>query len=217
MKTEDYRKFQVIASICIAVFIASFGICLLSFNRGVYKRSAEDYYEGNTIAITKAEATLYYEQIADSFCSFFKSGYDVGGYTLTDTNIRRLNRLKGYYRMAWIISIFAFVGMVYSFRKLWRRRETMPCFYGSAGGALLVAVMMLRLVFSHKTVLRGLRDMILKNDYSYFSQGDLLCQILPDGFARNLVLWYLLIVVVEIAFFVLIRVGIRFLDRPHRY
>ena len=33
MKREEYRKFQWLASVCIAVFILSFAVCLLAFDR----------------------------------------------------------------------------------------------------------------------------------------------------------------------------------------
>ena len=42
MKREEYRKFQWLASVCIAVFILSFAVCLLAFNRSVYRLSSTD-------------------------------------------------------------------------------------------------------------------------------------------------------------------------------
>lgn len=217
MNREEYRRFQWMASICISVFIVCFGIVLLAFNRWVYHATGTNTQTEDGVTFTQAEADLYYEQIADSYCSFFKGRYDVAGYTLTDTNIHQLNRLKGYYRLAWILSILSFAGIIYSFRRLWRRRETMPCFYGSAGGALLAAVLLLRIVFSKREVMRGLKNMIFKQDYSYFQSGDLLCRLLSGAYARNMLLMYLGIVAAEIAVFVLIRVIIRFAGRPHRF
>ena len=93
----------------------------------------------------------------------------------------------------------------------------MPCFYGSAGGALLAAVLLLRIVFSKREVMRGLKNMIFKQDYSYFQSGDLLCRLLSGAYARNMLLMYLGIVAAEIAVFVLIRVIIRLAGRPHRF
>lgn len=217
MNREEYRRFQWIASICISVFIVCFGIVLLAFNRWVYRATGMNSQTEEGVAFTQAEAELYYEQIADSYCSFFKGRYDVAGYTLSDTNIHQLNRLKGYYRFAWIMSILSFAGIIYSFRRLWRRRETMPCFYGSAGGAFLTALLLLRIVLSKREVMRGLRNMIFKQDYSYFQTGDLLCRLLSGTYARNMLLMYLGIVAAEIAVFVLIRVVIRFAGRPHRF
>lgn len=217
MNREEYRRFRWIASICISVFIVCFGIVLLAFNRWVYHATGTNTQTEDGVTFTQAEADLYYGQIADSYCSFFKGRYDVAGYTLTDTNIHQLNRLKGYYRLAWILSILSFVGIIYSFRRLWRRRETMPCFYGSAGGALLAAVLLLRIVFSKREVMRGLKNMIFKQDYSYFQSGDLLCRLLSGAYARNMLLMYLGIVAAEIAVFVLIRVIIRLAGRPHRF
>ena len=217
MNREEYRRFRWIASICISVFIVCFGIVLLAFNRWGYHATGTNTQTEDGVTFTQAEADLYYGQIADSYCSFFKGRYDVAGYTLTDTNIHQLNRLKGYYRLAWILSILSFVGIIYSFRRLWRRRETMPCFYGSAGGALLAVVLLLRIVFSKREVMRGLKDMIFKQDYSYFQSGDLLCRLLSGAYARNMLLMYLGIVAAEIAAFVLIRVIIRLAGRPHRF
>ena len=217
MNREEYRRFRWIASICISVFIVCFGIVLLAFNRWVYHATGTNTQTEDGVTFTQAEADLYYGQIADSYCSFFKGRYDVAGYTLTDTNIHQLNRLKGYYRLAWILSILSFVGIIYSFRRLWRRRETMPCFYGSAGGALLAVVLLLRIVFSKREVMRGLKDMIFKQDYSYFQSGDLLCRLLSGAYARNMLLMYLGIVAAEIAAFVLIRVIIRLAGRPNRF
>lgn len=217
MNREEYRKFQWIASICVAIFIVSFGIVLLAFNRSVYRLSVCDYQENGVVEITKAEAELYYGQIADSFCNFFTGKYRVAGYTLSDTNVHQLNRLKGYYRFAWVLSVLSFGGFCYSFFRLWRRRETKPCYYGSAGGACLAALVMLKIVCSGKPVYRGLENMIWKHDYSYFAGGDLLLKLLPDTFARNLALLYLGIVAAEIGVFVLIRLGIRFVDRPHKF
>ena len=56
MKREEYRKFQWLASVCIAVFILSFAVCLLAFNRSVYRLSSTDYRNGVTVEISKAEA-----------------------------------------------------------------------------------------------------------------------------------------------------------------
>lgn len=83
MKREEYRKFQWLASVCIAVFILSFAVCLLAFNRSVYRLSSTDYRNGVTVEISKAEAELYYGQIADSYCRFF-----TGNTGLQDMNYR---------------------------------------------------------------------------------------------------------------------------------
>ena len=107
MKREEYRKFQWLASVCIAVFILSFAVCLLAFNRSVYRLSSTDYRNGATVEISKAEAELYYGQIADSYCRFFTGKYRIAGYELSDENVHQLNRLKGYYRFAWILSIMS--------------------------------------------------------------------------------------------------------------
>lgn len=217
MNRQEYRRFLWIASVSIAVFIVSFAICLLAYNRSVYRVCTADFDTGEAVEMSGAEAALYYDQIADSYCSFFKGGYTVAGYELSQANIHQLNRLKGYYRMAWILSLVSFGCAVYSLRRLWRRRETMPYFYGSALAACLTAFLMIRMVFSKKEVYTGLRNMVFRGDYSYFSGNDILHVLLPETFARNLALLYLGIVAVEIFVVVMIRVVIRFAGRPHRF
>lgn len=68
-----------------------------------------------------------------------------------------------------------------------------------------------------REVYAGLRNMIFRGDYGYFSSGDVLCKILPETFARNLALLYLGIVAAEIFVFVMIRVCVRLAGRPHRF
>ena len=75
----------------------------------------------------------------------------------------------------------------------------------------------LRIVTSKREVYAGLRNMIFRGDYGYFSSGDVLCKILPETFARNLALLYLGIVAAEIFVFVMIRVCVRLAGRPHRF
>lgn len=217
MNQEYYRRLQWIASLCVAVFLVHFALCMLAMNRSVYRHTKADYAQTGTAAISKAEADLYYEQVADSFSSFFKRDYEIAGYSLTEDNVNKLNTLKGYYRFAWIVSVVSFCGGVYCFRILWRRRETMPLLYGSAGGALLTSIVLLRIVLSDKPVFAGIRDMIFRGDYSYFAEGDLLRAILPAAFARNLAFCYLGIVAVEILCFVLLRMAVRLSGRPHKY
>ena len=217
MNHEKYRRYQWIASFCIAVFIVHFAICLLAMNRSVYRNTKMDTKQTQTTTISKPEAELYYEQIADSFSSFFRGDYKIAGYSLTDYNKEQLNTLKGYYRFAWIVSVLSFGAGAYCFFFLWKRRETMPLVYGSAGGAFLTSLMAVRVIFSNKPVFEGLRNMIFRGDYGYFAEGDLLRDILPEAFARNLTFYYLGIVTIEIICFVILRKMIRFSGRPHKY
>ena len=76
MKREEYRKFQWLASVCIAVFILSFAVCLLAFNRSVYRLSSTDYRNGVTVEISKAEAELYYGQIGFVLPLFYRKIQD---------------------------------------------------------------------------------------------------------------------------------------------
>lgn len=183
--------------------------CVPAFIDGLLQRCDGGDQQGRGRALLRTDCRFV--------LSLFTGKYRIAGYELSDENVHQLNRLKGYYRFAWILTIASLAGMIYSFRRLWRRRETMPCFYGSAGGACLVALLMLRIVTSKREVYAGLRNMIFRGDYGYFSSGDVLCKILPETFARNLALLYLGIVAAEIFVFVMIRVCVRLAGRPHRF
>lgn len=204
-KKYNFRKYQWMASISVALFIVSFAFCLTAMNRSVYTK------------YSNPEEQLYYEQIADSFCTFFGKGYTVSGYEVSSYNTDRLNSLKHYYRWAWVVSLLSLGGGVYSFGCLARRRESAPLYYGASASSLLVAFLALRLVCSKKEIFVGLRDMIFRDDYSYFGEGDILREVLPQGFARGLALYYLLMVFALIGGMVLIRLLIRFAGRPHKY
>lgn len=217
---DKYKKYQLIASICVALFIVNFSICILAMNRSVYKVCADNYdfapNEG-AAAITGFEARLNYEQLADDFTSFFKSDYSLPGYEILGANTERLNALKTYYRWAWIISILSFAGAVYSFIILSKRRYYMPLLYGGVLSALMTSVNAFILLKSDNEVCRGIRNMVLNSDYSYFKDGDIITRLMPDDFAMWMALAYLLIVFLLILVMVLIRLFIIYCGRPHKF
>lgn len=217
---DKYKKYQFIATICVALFIVNFSICLLVMNRSVYNKCTEDYEfvsdDGNP-AITVFEARLNYEQLADDFTSFFKSDYSLPGYEILGANIERLNDIKTYYRWAWVISILSFAGAVYSFIILSKRRYYMPLLYGGVLSALMTSVNAFILLKSDNEVFRGIRNMVLNADYGYFKTGDIITKLIPDGFAGWMALTYLLIVFLMILAMVLIRLFIIYCGRPHKF
>lgn len=224
MNQESYRRYQWLASFAIACFIVNFALCLLPYNRSVYKQTAKqldaaDKQEGadSSMEVSGAEATLYFEQLADDFCSYFKSEYEVAGYTLSQANVDALNHIKRYYRWAWLYVCFA-VGLgVYAFRKLWIRRETRPLVFGSIGAVVWLLLRGAKILWSKKQIYVALRAMILRRDYSFFVAGDLMSAILPGDYARMMALLYVAIVCGLIVICLGIRCLIRYLGKPHRF
>lgn len=228
---NKYRKYQYIATFGVAFFIVSFALCLLVMNRSVFERCVQDYEarfpmgnEGTqehaseaVVTMSAFEMQLVYEQVADSFSSFWGRTYPVTGYEISSKNVDRLNRLKGYYRLAWIVAVVSFFGTVYSFIILSKRREYMPFLHGSVLAALFTSLNALRIMSSKRELLSGIRRMVLHEDYSYFADGDVLQVILLPELARNLALVYILLVFVLILIMVFIRFIIIFSGRPHKF
>lgn len=217
---DKYKKYQFIASICVAMFIVSFALCILVMNRSVYNKCAENYKfkdENSDVVLSEFEAKLGYEQLADDFTSFFKGGYSIEGYDILGANVERLNTLKSYYRWAWVISILSFGGAVYSFIILSKRRYYAPLLYGGLLAAFLTSTNAFFVLKSDKNVLQGIRNMIFSEDYSYFITGDIVTRILPPEFARFLSLTYILIVFILILVMVLIRRFIIYCGGPHKF
>lgn len=228
---DKYKKYQYTATFGVAFFIVSFALCLLVMNRSVFERCVKDYearfpvgsenlqsHSPDAVVMMSAfEMQLVYEQVADSFSSFWGRTYPVVGYEISSQNVDRLNRLKGYYRLAWIVAVISFFGAVYSFVILSKRREYMPFLYGGVLAALLTSLNALLIMSSKGGLLSGIRGMILHEDYSYFADGDILQTILLPELARNLALLYILFVFVLILIMVFIRFIIIFSGRPHKF
>lgn len=227
---DKYRKYQYIATFGVAFFIVSFALCLLVMNRSVFERCVQDYEarfpmgketqnDASEAVVTMSafEMQLVYEQVADSFSSFWGRTYPITGYAISLKNVDRLNRLKGYYRLAWVVAVVSFFCAVYSFIILSKRREYMPFLYGSVLAALFTSLNALFIMSSKGELLSGIRQMILHEDYSYFAGGDALQVILLPELARNLALVYILFVFVLILIMVFIRFIIIFSGRPHKF
>lgn len=235
---DRYKKYQCMASVCVAVFILSAALCILVMDRKVFAlcmSRADNMYAvsaeadagtetdasgiGTTdgVVMSEFEIQMNYRQLADDFSSFWKNKYEISGYELTAANTDKLNHLKWYYRFAWIFAVFSFAGAVYCFVILSKRRLYMPFLYGGALAAFLTSIQAVVLMVSDAPVASGLRRMILQEDYSYFSEGDILRTLFPPEFARYQAFAYLLIVFGLILLMALIRGIIVFRGRPHRF
>ncbi|MDE6024263.1 MAG: hypothetical protein K2G45_02315 [Lachnospiraceae bacterium] len=223
---SKYNKYQIIATICIALFIINFSLCILVMDRHVYGWCYEDYVDtlmetyGENLgdkALSKFEAEQNYNQLADGFTKFFGNNYSDTSYEITKENIEKLNKLKGYYRLAWVVVVFSIVGIVYSYRELSRIRMYMPLLYGGILASVLTVLNAVIIMISHSDTLTGVRNMIIHGDYSYFGDMDLIRWILPPDYGMALAVAYLCIVFILIILAVLIRAIIIFCGRPHKF
>ncbi len=220
---DRFTKYQIIASICVALFITSTAMCILAKNNIIYNRCYEQYYEETHQYIkgfpikSPAEVALYYKQLSESFTDFFGKDYDISGYELTKENIQKLNDIKVYYRLAVVVSITTFIAGVYSMWFISKRRMYMPLIYGGLLAALFTSVNSLVLIFGDNKVISGIRNMIFEMDYGYFSNGDIVISLFPPEYARWLLVAYVAMVLILIVFMVLLRQFIMFLGRPHKF
>ena len=221
---DRYTKYQIAASICVALFITSTAICILANSEKIYNNCYEQYYEEtdgvyrDTFILQRpAEASLYYRQLTESFTDFFGKDYDISGYELTKDNIQKLNQLKLYYRLSGVILVLSFIAGCYSIWFISKRRMYMPLIYGGLLAALFTSVNSLILIFGDNKVVSGVRNMIFEKDYGYFSEGDILLSLFPPEYARWLFVAYIVLVLILSIFMVLLRQFIMFLGRPHKF
>ena len=237
MVMERYRKISFIASLCVALFIINFAFCILCMNKAVYERCFENYVadvnveEDLTLDVSTAtdtdadysvrledfERKANFEKLSEDFKAFFKGKYELIGYELDEHNVDRLNHIKWFYRLAWFVSIATLAGMVHSFVILSKRRMFMPFIYGGVLAAFFTSVNALVFMKSDKEFYAAARDMVFRKNYSYFSDKDILLQILPPDYARWMAISYLLFVAVLIILMIFIRWFILFCGRPHKF
>ena len=237
MVMERYRKISFIASLCVALFIINFAFCILCMNKAVYERCFENYVadvnveEDLTLDVSTAtdtdadysvrledfERKANFEKLSEDFKAFFKGKYELIGYELDEHNVDRLNHIKWFYRLAWLVSIATLAGMVHSFVILSKRRMFMPFIYGGVLAAFFTSVNALVFMKSDKEFYAAARDMVFRKNYSYFSDKDILLQILPPDYARWMAIAYLLFVAVLIILMIFIRWFILFCGRPHKF
>lgn len=222
---DRYTKYQIVASICVALFITSTAMFILANTNTIYNRCYENYYAELREELPSvpsqikrpAEASLYFTQLSDSFAKFFGKNYEISGYELTKENTKHLNDIKTYYRLSVVISIFSFIAGCYSIWFISKRRMYMPLVYGGLLAALFTSVNSLILIFGKNEVVMGVRNMIFDMDYSFFSEGDLLLSLFPPEYARWLFGAYIILVLILILIMVFLRQLIVFLGRPHKF
>ncbi len=220
-----YTVYQIIASFCVAIFIVSTALILTCYNRSIYSRCYENYYntkqkEAKVEAdamLSEFEAQLNYEHLADDFIAFFENEYKFSGYDILETNVDRLKELKSMYRLTWILALVSLGIGIRSFVVLSKRRQYMPLIYGGTLAAFLTVLNTFFIVSAKDGILFAFRNMIFKGDYSFFSEGDILLGMLPPDFAKMLLLAYIAIVFILILAMVLVRWFINYCGRPHKF
>lgn len=216
---NKYKKYEFLATICVMAFILSMALVVLTKNKSIYTFTLNHSSVSQTevSGMSDFELKVGYEQLADDFSSFWKKGYEVSGYTIAKANVDKLNALKAYYRAAYVFVIISFITGVYCFIVLSKCRLYKPFLYGSALAVFVTSLEALIIMRSDRPVLLGIRNMVLKEDYSYFADGDVLKTLLLPEYARFLALSYIALVFIMILIMVLIRGFIIFRGRPHRF
>jgi hypothetical protein len=224
---KRYRLYQVLASMCVALFIVNMAFCLMCADKYIFKTTYAEWIasDGDDVTgytdytrLSQFQAELIFQELSDEFLNFFGGRPKLTGYELNTDNARRLNTLKWSFRRSVFVVALSAICCIYCYiETLHRRRDLSPLLYGSVLAAFFVALRVFFIVLARHGVKAGIRAMILHRDYSYFSQGDILERILPPDYARFMGLVYLFWVVVLILVVLLVRRMIIFVGRPHRY
>lgn len=223
------------ATISIGVFIVCFAVIMTAMNRWIYEKCIDqasdkfyiEYvtkgYTTGSIAtsynkdLTKLELILNYDSLADDFCGYFKDDYHISSYELVEDNVEGLNAIKVYYRWSLWICIFSIIGMVYSMLRLYKGRYYNPFLYGGLLGLILLALQGLGLIISDNVVVSGIRSMVLKEDYSFFKEGDVLLQMIPPEYARWLACGYFGFGIAMALTFLLLKAITYSRTKPHKF
>lgn len=216
---NQYTKHQVIASICVALFIVNFAFIMMAHNRSTFRKCSEgmSVTDDQRIEHSGLEAQICFEELADSYCNFFKGDYEVVGHKVSEDNIDLLKRYQWYYRMAWIIVVLSVIYAIRSFVVLSTRRLYMPLLYGGAGAIALTLLHVLRIATSGKELYTYVRDMVFHKDYSCFVKDGVFGWMIPENYGPWIFATYILYVVGLCAFMALVRAIIIFKGRPHKY
>lgn len=216
---DKYKKYELWATISVMIFILSAALVILAKNRSIYSFTLKhsSISQSEVSGMSDFELKMSFEQLSDDFSAFFGKDYEISGYVIDDKNTEKLDSLKGYYRIACVLMILSFLSGVYSFIILSKCRLYKPFLYGSAFAVFMTSFGTLIIMKSNKPVLTGIRDMVLKEDYGYFFDGDILKKLFPPEYARYLAFSYLGLVFGLILIMILIRGFIIFRGRPHRF
>lgn len=232
---KNYRRYQVLATICIGIFIVCFAVVLTAWNRVTYKKCIENAsdrfyveyvtreYTVGTIdteynkELVTLELILNYDKLADAFSGYFQDEYKIPNNELLENNTEGLNAIKVYYRWSLWIGFFCLVGIVYSLLHLYKGRYYSAFTYGGILGMLLIAIQGILLIISDNVVVNGLRDMIFYEDYSFFAKGDILTLMLPPEYARWMAVTYLVCGIGMALIFFIIRGITIYRTKPHKF
>ena len=229
------KRYKVLATISIGIFIVCFAVIMTAWNRITYEKCIEQasdrfYVEYVTRGYTTGtidtkynkeliglELILNYEKLADDFCSYFADEFEIPNNELLEDNTEGLNAIKVYYRWSLWICIFSIIGIIYSMLHLYKGRYYSPITYGGLLGMFLLAVQGIGLIISDNVVVSALRDMIFKEDYSFFKSGDILLHMLPPEYARWLAITYLIYGIgMAVVFFIIRAITIK-RTKPHKF
>lgn len=215
------RIYQVAASVCVAVFIVNMAFCLMCGNKFVYNRiymqQGDEIRTEDEAELSDIQAEIIFSQLSDDFITFFKGDYDITGYDITKDNVKRLNALKWRYRKSVLLVILSVLGFIYCYIELAKRRELAPLVYGSVLSLFLLAFRAFIIMISKSGVNYYIKLMLLKRDYGYFGEGDILSRLFPPDYARYMALLYVGYVVALACCVLLIRKLIVWAGKPHKY
>lgn len=223
-----YTKNQIVATFAVAFFILSVSLCVTVRDKRLYIKCYNTYIEsvekeqingsdntGDKFSLVEAE--LYHNNLRDDFKSLFKNKYDLINYELLRSNTEKLNHLKTYYRIAWIVALVSLITGSYAFYNLSKRRLYMPFLYGGILAAFLSSINAIRFFICRGGTLFALKNMILHRDYSYFDEGDVLLKLIPPEYAMYMARYYLFQVFLWIIIMVLVRRIIVNMGKPHKF
>jgi len=232
---KNYRRYKILATVSIGVFIVCFAVIMTAWNRSIYEKCIEqasdkfyveyvtkEYTTGSVVTkynkeLVALELTLNYEKLADAFCAYFEDEYEIPNNELLENNTEGLNAIKVYYRWSVWLCLFSIVGIVYSMLHLCKGRYYSPYTYGGLLGILLLLIQGLGLILSDNVVFSGLKQMIFYQDYSFFKEGDVLLLMLPPEYARWLAIGYFIFGFgMSVVFFVLRGITI-YRTKPHKF
>lgn len=232
---KNYRRYKILATVSIGVFIVCFAVIMTAWNRSIYEKCIEqasdkfyveyvtkEYTTGSVVTkynkeLVALELTLNYEKLADAFCAYFEDEYEIPNNELLENNTEGLNAIKVYYRWSIWLCLFSIVGIVYSMLHLYKGRYYSPYTYGGLLGILLLLIQGLGLILSDNVVFSGLKQMIFYQDYSFFKEGDVLLLMLPPEYARWLAIGYFIFGFgMSVVFFVLRGITI-YRTKPHKF
>ncbi len=212
-KTEKYKLSELAASFFLAVFIICMALIITANSLWAYRNSAEEL----TGSEGSFEAELNYEILKDEFCRFGNRDFSGLTINLSGENTDRISSLKSYYDRAVVFAVISVAAFLFFFIKAAKRKRYQSFLYGALGGIFLTLLNMIRFFVSGNPVIKGVRDMVIHKDYSFFDSGDGFTDILPPNLALNTALFYIMAVLALAGVFVLIRLIIRFINRPHRF